>query len=198
VGKRDAIDVIMEVIISLSFWGLIVLFVIWLPSLLATRRTVLRILGYVICSAISIPFIIFLVTVLSHPGGATAGAEATKIINDLRRLRGAAISFREDHGRPPLPGEEASLDLYMDRTLVTVERPEYAKVTLIGGLSGDIGYPRQYVGVELRPKIGKKEIQRKLAQKAVDVGILGEVPSDGEEMPLYKSGLNVYMEIPLK
>jgi hypothetical protein len=161
-----------------------------------TKRTVLRVLGWAVCLTI-------VYWLLSGGDGTNAGVEATRIINDLRSLRGAAISFREDHGRPPLPGEEASLDLYLDRPLVTVEHPIYAKVMLFGGLSGDIGYSRQYIGVKLRSEINggneiQKEIQRKLAIRAEGAGILGEAPSGGKEMPFYKSGLNAYMEIPLK
>jgi hypothetical protein len=93
------------------FLGLIVLLVILRYSLLTTRRTVLRVLGYIIYYAISIPFIVLptmslFLWVVSRPG---PGAKATEIINDLRRFCGAARLFRMDHGRPLLPGEEASL-----------------------------------------------------------------------------------------
>jgi hypothetical protein len=183
-------------------WGLIVslvvLFARLIHSMLTTRRTLLRMLGYVICSAISIPFIVALFSPLFSPRQREVNVytEPTKIINDLRNLCSAARLFRQAHGRPPLPGEEASLDLYMDRPLTAVKSPRYAKVTLTGELSGDMGASRQYVGVELIPeKNGISEIQKKLATRATDTGLLGEALSGDKKASPYKSGLNVYMEI---
>jgi hypothetical protein len=154
-----------------------------------SRRTVVRLFGwgitFLILACIFLP--------LLSGGGATASADATKIINDLRNLRGAARMFRETHGRSPLPGEEASLDLYSDRPMV----PRYAKVTLTGELSDDMGASKQYVGVELTPeKNGTSGIQKKMAVRAKDTGLL-ELSSGDQKVSPYKSGLNVYVEIPL-
>ena len=149
-----------------------------------TRRTILRVFGWMIAIAI----ILTIFQISAPGGGAIDGAEAMKIVNDLRNLRGAAAMFREAHCRPPMPGDEASLDLYMDRPFITVESPRYARVMLSG---------ERYVGVELRPESnGRKGILKKLASSAENIGLLGEVPSGGKTASLYKSGLNVYMEIP--
>jgi hypothetical protein len=86
----------------------------------------------------------------------------------------------------------------MDRPLIAVESPKYAKVTLTGELSDDMGASRQYVGVELIPeKNGTREMQEMIAVRASDTGLLGRIPSGDGKVSPYRSGLSVYMKIPL-
>jgi hypothetical protein len=173
--------------------SLVLMFAGLVHSLLTARSILLRLLGYAIVVLSVFVFVDALLPLLREE--INVYKEPTKIVNDLRRLCGAARSFREAHGRPPLPGEEASLDLYMDSPLVAGEPPRYAKVTLTGELSDETGVPRQYVGVELIPeKTGTIWIQRKLAFKANDVGILGELPAENRKASPYTFGLNVYMK----
>jgi hypothetical protein len=157
-----------------------------------TRKTVLRVCGWAVYFMICFSIFWFM-----QDESSPASSEATKIINDLSNLRGAVGLFRENHGRSPLPGEEASLDLYSDRPIVAAEPPRYAKVTLTGELSNDMGVSGQYVGVQLIPeKNGTSGIQKKMAARAKAKGLL-ELPSGDKKVSPYESGLNVYMEIPL-
>lgn len=50
-------------------------------------------------------------------GGATAKAEATKILADMRNIKAAAIMYYADNGEWPVAGTEASLDKYLDKKL---------------------------------------------------------------------------------
>lgn len=50
-------------------------------------------------------------------GGATAKAEATKILADMRNIKAAAIMYYADNGEWPVEGNEASLDKYLDKDL---------------------------------------------------------------------------------
>jgi hypothetical protein len=161
-----------------------------------TRRTVLRVFGW----TVFLFFVFFLrYNYITDRDEAiikkNAKAECAKIVNELRALRGAALMFRIDHGRLPLPGEEASLDFYLDKPLVASQR--YAKVMFSDGLSDDTAPFRLYVGVKLIPENnGRIEVQKELASAAEKVGILDEASSGGKKTSPYKSGLNVYMEIP--
>jgi hypothetical protein len=153
-----------------------------------TRRTVLRVFGWAVVSFIIAG--IFLIAISSNNGA--TGMEATRIINDLRALRGATIMFHEEFKTWPLPGQEASLDAYCDRPMTLTERPIYAKVMLAAG-SGDVNGPREfYVGVELIPeKNGMTGIQQKLARNARNTGLLQRPIS----RDYYISGLSVYMQV---
>jgi hypothetical protein len=100
--------------------------------------------------------------------------------------------FYEEFETWPLPGQEASLDAYCDRPIALAEPPIYAKV-MLADKSGDAdGSPGYYIGVELIPeKNGTLDIQKKLAAKAYDTGLLQQ-PASGD---IYKSGLSVYMRV---
>jgi hypothetical protein len=126
-------------------------------------------------------------------GSVVDAAEATKITNDLRNLRSASLLFYGDTLQWPNPGEEAKLDHYVDRPIVGASPRKYAKVVISGKIPDSRGAERQYVGVELIPaQNGSKSIQKKLAEKAENSGLLqldDGIPST------YRSGLNVYMNI---
>jgi hypothetical protein len=68
---------------------------------------------------------------------------------------------------------------------------------LSGELTDVSGDTRQYVGVELNPGVyGNVNVQKKIATKTAESGLFQETAS-GDKPPVpYKSGLNVYMEIP--
>jgi hypothetical protein len=70
-----------------------------LYCMFVTRRTVLRALGWTIFLLTILPLLMML-----NDGGATSSAQATRIIDDLRNLKSAAIMFQQDQGRWPLPG----------------------------------------------------------------------------------------------
>jgi hypothetical protein len=118
--------------------------------------------------------------------------ERRKIVSDLRNLISAARMFHDEFETWPLPGQEASLDAFCDRPVVLPESPRYAQVTLVDS-SGDADTsPELYVGVELIPeKNGTEDIQKSLAARAADTGLLQQ-PASGDR---YRSGLSVYMRI---
>ena len=52
-------------------------------------------------------------------GGATAKAEATKILADMRNIKAAAIMYYADNGEWPVAATKASLDKYLDKHLAS-------------------------------------------------------------------------------
>ena len=52
-------------------------------------------------------------------GGATAKAEATKILADMRNIKAAAIMYYADNGEWPVTATKASLDKYLDKDLAS-------------------------------------------------------------------------------
>lgn len=118
-------------------------------------------------------------------GAALDNAKATRVINDMRDLKSAALLYYADNSRWPATGEEASLDHYYDRPLVAGNT--YASVT-IGDWYDD---NRVNIGIELTNDNGTDSIQRKLAAKAVDAGLLANDTSD----TVYTTGKNVWMNL---
>jgi hypothetical protein len=174
------------------FGGWLLLLFVLLYWMLVTRRTVLRVIGWVAATSL---FILCL-SASSHDSGVSYTAVSTMVINDLRNLRGAAFLFCGDHEIWPSPGQEASLDAYCDRPIVNASHARYARVTLYARPLGEAGSVDLYVGVELLPeRNGAPEVQRKLARRARDSGIFQEPTSGGGELVPYESGLSVYMKI---
>jgi hypothetical protein len=179
-----------------SVLGIIAVFGVLLYFMFVTRRTVLRVFGWAV---FLFPIGMYLINPPSSSHSASdvsakAGAETTKIINDLRALRGAAFMFHEEFKTWPLPGQEASLDAYIDRPMALAEPPRYAKV-MLATVSGDADdLSELYVGVELIPeRNGMEGIQQKLAGTANNSGLLQQ-PVSGD---IYKSGPSVYMRVQL-
>lgn len=52
-------------------------------------------------------------------GGATAKAEATKILAEMRNIKAAAIMYYADNGEWPVTATKASLDKYLDQKLAS-------------------------------------------------------------------------------
>jgi hypothetical protein len=160
-----------------------------------TRRTILRIFGW-----IAAPFIVgfILINIHTHvhtnhePNPTAARAETTKIINDMRNLRGAALEFHKEFEAWPLLGQDASLDAFCNPPILLREPLRYARVMLACKQGDTDGLNEFYIGVELIPqKNGAAIIQRYLAMHATDVGLLQQPTANGS----YESGLNVYMRI---
>jgi hypothetical protein len=166
--------------------GIIAIFCVLQYFMFFTRKTVLRIFGWV-AFTVGLTFI-----VLSETRSSDIGMNSIEIINDLRALKGAAYYFYLDFEAWPLPGQEASLDVYVDRPMTLTKYPKYARVMLAVG-SGDANDSRKlYVGVELIPKSnGMKGIQKKLAGNAHNTKLLQQ-PVSGD---IYTSGLSVYMRV---
>jgi hypothetical protein len=169
------------------FFSPIAVFGVLIYFMFVTRRTILRIFGRIA----ALFALLFIFANCQGGSSATDGAEATKIINDLRNLRSATLLFYEEFGTWPSPEQGASLDAYSDRPMVLAKPPRYAKVILAEKLGDANGPPELYIGVVLTPYFGVKNIQEKLAKRASDSGLF-QGPVSGD---VYKSGLSVYMRI---
>jgi hypothetical protein len=174
-----------------------VIVVIFIYFMFITRRTVLRVFGWAVALFITAGILLSGIFFIAMPSSSSRGAmhtnmdkEAYKIISDLRTLRGAASLFNNEFKTWPLPGQEASLDTYIDRPIVLAKRPRYAKVMLAAVSSDADDLSELYVGVELIPEEnGMTEIQKKLERNARDAGLLQQ-PVSGD---IYRSGLSIYM-----
>ena len=99
-------------------------------------------------------------------GASTDSAEATKIIGDLRGLKGAATMFYFNEKRWPVPGDDDDVEAineYCDRPMSDryfVEIVEYASDRLIIGVTLDLPINRG------------PGIKRKLESKAMEAGLL--------------------------
>jgi general secretion pathway protein G len=103
-------------------------------------------------------------------------AEATKIINDLRNLKSAALLYFGDNLAWPTQAEVRELDKYSDRPIVSGDR--YERVIIGGEYDDDSGVKRANIGVELRPETnGTPGIRQKLADRAQDTGLLENADS---------------------
>ena len=107
-------------------------------------------------------------------GSATDGAEATKVVNDLRNLKGAALLFYNDEGIWPASGSEKSLDLYSDRPIVQASPSRYATIKIGADYPDPIsGNSRRNIAVQLvTGKTDTAGVKKKLATKAADAGLL--------------------------
>ena len=70
-------------------------------------------------------------------GGATAKAEATKILAEMRNIKAAAIMYYADNGEWPVTSTKDSLDKYLDKHLASTSYDITAsgdvKVTVAAG-----------------------------------------------------------------
>ncbi|MDR3279946.1 MAG: type II secretion system GspH family protein [Synergistaceae bacterium] len=124
-------------------------------------------------------------------GSATDGAEATKVINDLRNLKGAALMFFIDEQEWPTAtaASSTSLDRYMDRAFLTSSPSRYVTLIVTSGDSGG-GVTRSYIGVTLRTNETHREgVQKKLAGNAKNSG-LWTAPGHA-----YVTGANIFMSM---
>jgi general secretion pathway protein G len=118
-------------------------------------------------------------------GSATDGAEATKVINDLRNLKGAALMFFVDEQQWPTGTDGTSLDSYMDRAFLD------GNVRYDGLLvaSADVnGTRRSIIGLQLKVNdTHRAGVQKKLAGSAKNSGLY-----DAAGDP-YTGGADIYM-----
>ncbi|MDR1515233.1 MAG: type II secretion system GspH family protein [Synergistaceae bacterium] len=120
-------------------------------------------------------------------GSATDSAEATKVINDLRNLKSAALLFYGDNMTWPTSSQTSSLDLYSDRP---IDSSRY--VVIIGTNYDDTNLvTRTNIGVRL---VGSNNattgVQNKLKGKAKETGLI-VAGGTGE----YAGGSEVFMNM---
>jgi hypothetical protein len=111
-------------------------------------------------------------------GGASAGAEATKVLNDLRNVRSAIHLAASDEGRPPRTYiyDNAAFNEkfggYFDRPLRA--RAYSFVIVLDDSTTGDV-----FTGLiaSRSPDVlmNDKDVRRKLAAKAHDAGLLKNI-----------------------
>jgi general secretion pathway protein G len=123
-------------------------------------------------------------------GSATDSAEATKVINDLRNLKSAALLYYGDTLKWPTGAEVASLDQYSDRPIVKASPSRYVSVKIGSQYTDDDSITRANIGVEL--KSDTVGVQKKLASKAADSGLLG---SEQKANVIYTGGTSVWMNM---
>jgi general secretion pathway protein G len=119
-------------------------------------------------------------------GSATDGAEATKVINDLRNLKGASLMFFVDENRWPTAtaADASSLDTYMDRAFL-------ASGTRYGSLlvteTSISGVTRNIIGLTLNASVHREGVQKKLAGSAQNSGLWNATGG------VYTGGNDIYM-----
>jgi general secretion pathway protein G len=107
---------------------------------------------------------------------ATDSAEATKIINNLRNLKSAALLYYGDNMSWPQKGDQEKLDRYTDRKM-----SDYVSIGTVYSVDGVERY-----NIGLRIPSADLSVRKKLAIKAQDSGLL-----DGEETAdAYKTTAN--------
>ncbi|MDR3164740.1 MAG: hypothetical protein LBU13_04105 [Synergistaceae bacterium] len=128
----------------------------------------------------------------SQQNYAADGAEATRIINDLRILKSAALTYYGDNLEWPTQADVKELDKYTDRPIVSDDR--YEQVMIGGEYEDGSGVKRTNIGVKLRPEYnGAPGIREELAGKAEDTGLLESADSS---VNFYSgSSLEVYMNM---
>jgi general secretion pathway protein G len=122
-------------------------------------------------------------------GNATDGAEAVKIINDLRNLKSASLLYYGDNLEWPTQGDIEELDDYMDRPLVSSGR--YEQVIIGDEYKDDSGNTRVNVGFRLSQNTATPGIRKKLESRAEETGIL----SGSDSMAPYKGDLSVFINM---
>ena len=171
----------------------VILFLAFIVWCILSERKILKVLGLLLL--LSVLWGMFL---LGRPPD-HSDMEARIIVYDLRQLKSAAMIFRREHDRWLMPGEEASLDMYCDRPIVTTKK--FADIMLSEELSNANGNVCQYVGVELIPMFRFENnnpirVQKRLASRAKEAGLFQEVQSgDVTLFELYQSGLKVFMQL---
>ena len=124
--------------------------------------------------------------VMLATGSATDGAEATKVANDLRNLKGAALMFFVDENRWPNAATDAtSLDVYMDRSFLNGTQYDGLKISSFTDANG---IERALIGLGLNTdttETHRPSVRKKLANNAASAGLMnnaGANYSDEEEI----------------
>ena len=122
---------------------------------------------------------------------AADSAEATRIINDLRNLKSAALLYYGDNLKWPAQDDVLELDKYLDRPIASGDR--YERVIIGGEYDDASGNKKANIGVKLRPGSNSTPaILEKLAGRAADAGLL----ENADSLDSYGgSSLEVYMNM---
>jgi general secretion pathway protein G len=121
------------------------------------------------------------------------GTEATKIVGDLRSLKSAAVLFYVDHMEWPTNADIPSLDNYADRPIFAAVPPRYSYISIGTHYVDAAGRERVNLGIGLfADGNGSPGIQKKLATKARETGILG---SESDAAALYTGGADVFINL---
>jgi hypothetical protein len=115
-----------------------------------------------------------------------------KVINDLRNLKSAALLYYGDHLTWPGSGDEASLDYYTDRPVVNATPSRFGWISIGAEYDDGQGTTRANIGVGLIDGSAGSGVQKKLAAKAADTGLLGA--STGSTTK-YTTGTAVWMNM---
>ncbi|MDR0764141.1 MAG: type II secretion system GspH family protein [Synergistaceae bacterium] len=115
---------------------------------------------------------------------ATDSAEATRIINDLRNLKSAALLYYGDNLKWPTNSDVKSLDQYADRAFTS----RYDSVVIGGEYTVD-GVTKINIGLVLSDDKVSPSVQNKLASRAADSGLYGT------GNVVYTSGTTIYMNM---
>ena len=126
-------------------------------------------------------------------GSATDNAESVKVINDLRNLKSAALLFYGDTLRWPAGTDVTALNNYSDRPIVNTASAGRYSVTIGSEYSDSVtGSVRTNIGITLEGASAGGGVQKKLAAKAADTGLLASGTSATDA---YSSGTQVWMNM---
>jgi general secretion pathway protein G len=128
-------------------------------------------------------------------GSATDNAEATKVINDLRNLKSAALLYYGDNNTWPTGSQATVLNRYSDRPIVKANASDTVGryvVTIGGEYTDDGGNYRVNLGVTLEAAAKETGVQKKLASKAASTGLLS---SEKNATAPYSTGTVVWMNM---
>jgi general secretion pathway protein G len=110
-------------------------------------------------------------------GSATDQAEAVKVINDIRSLKMAALLYYIDNmSFPTQAAGLTSLDIYMDRPLMSATPPRYSTFRIVSGVN-IAGSPRTLIGVGLTGVQDSQGVKNKLKFRAHDTGLYNSTGS---------------------
>jgi general secretion pathway protein G len=120
-------------------------------------------------------------------GSATDSAEATKIINDLRNVKSAALMFYADEMVWPTSTTlVTSWEAYLDRTW---DSARYGALPDVGVERAD---GKQFVGFSLATPPGSTNgVKKKLTAKASEAGLFG----DAQGAAQYSGQASIYMNM---
>jgi general secretion pathway protein G len=122
-------------------------------------------------------------------GSSLETAEATKVINDLRDVKTAAVLYHADIGGWPAgdpmdAATLASLDKYISGGVVSAAGVRYSGIHT----KDDPSRNRIYIGLGLLNKSAEPGVRRKLSLKAAEIGIFNDdclTPYDGNQTTVY-------------
>lgn len=127
-------------------------------------------------------------------GSATDSADATKLINDVRNVKGAAMMFYVDNNSWPSNANAAkSLDVYIDRSFFyNPDGTTTGKPTLVVASADLNGVNREFIGFEANAASPiPKGVMEKLAKNAAKTGLFSS--ASGSTATPYATGQTILM-----